>query len=245
MNEPSRNRPYQAPLLLSVMAIFVVSSGCQMLAGGQNIQGVRDFKAGQQIAAEGRFRTSIKTNPQNADAHYNLAVTLHRRGIQNKDQQSLAEAEEMYHRCIDLNGDHIECHRELTVLLAQTGRSNQSFKLLKNWATRSPESPDARVELARLYEEFGDADTAEIHLHEALNRQSTHPRAHAALARLNERAGKLEAAAANYQQAYRQNRDPKIIDRLARLRNYSGARLASDGNDASLSTASGGWIRRY
>jgi Tfp pilus assembly protein PilF len=117
--------------------------------------------------------------------------------------------------------------------------------LLKNWAIRSPESPDARVELARLYEEFGDADTAEIHLHEALNRQSTHPRAHAALARLNERAGKLEAAAANYQQAYRQNRDPKIIDRLARLRNYSGARLASDGNDDSLSTASGGWIRRY
>jgi hypothetical protein len=81
-------------------------------------------------------------------------------------------------------------------------------------------------------------------LHEALYDQSDHSRAHAALAYLQERSGEFQRASANYQQAYRQNRDPNIVNRLARLSDYSGTSPSSSG-DASAQTASRGWSRRY
>ena len=41
---------------------------------------------------------------------------------------------------------------DLAVLLAETGRQDQAFTLLKNWASTDPKSADARIELARLYQ---------------------------------------------------------------------------------------------
>ena len=43
-----------------------------------------------------------------------------------------------------------------------------AFALLRGWTTRSPQNAEARVELARLYEEYGDTRSAETALNEAL-----------------------------------------------------------------------------
>ena len=215
-----------------------------MWSSGNNVQGVRDFNNGNLDEAERRFRTAVKLNPQSADAHYNLGAVVHRRGIRNNDKTLLLDAERLYDTCLKLDEEHVEAHREWAVLLAQTGRSKDAFKLLSNWEIRSPKSADARVELARLYEEFGDADSAKFHLHEALQRVPDHPKARAALAYLQERSGDFSDARQNYELAYRGNRDPKVASRIARIGSYSDRSSAGPRTDDDTQTTTGGWTKR-
>jgi tetratricopeptide (TPR) repeat protein len=235
-------------LLWVCSVVLLCATGCHsMMSGGNNAQGVRDFQNGNLDSAERRFRTAVQMNPQSPDASYNLAATVHRRGVKSQDQAAIAEAEQLYNRCLNLNEEHIEAHRELAVLLAQTGRSDSSFRLLKNWATRSPESADARIELARLYEEFGDADLAESRLQEALQREPNNTKARQALAYLQERSGDARSAVSNYEHVYRSTRDPKLAARIARLGNSSGGANLAVGpkNLPTTQTAADNWSRRY
>jgi tetratricopeptide (TPR) repeat protein len=104
------------------------------------------------------------------------------------------------------------------VLLTETGRVDKAFALLRGWTTRSPQNADARVELARLYEEYGDSRSAETALNEALALNSRNWRAHAALGRLKEQSGDLPQALQNYQMAYSINRfQPELQQRIATL----------------------------
>ena len=70
---------------------------------------------------------------------------------------------------------------------------------------QNPGDASARIELARLYEEFGDKDSAIQHLSDALHVNATDHRAWAALGRLRESRGELAQALSNYQQAYNLN----------------------------------------
>jgi tetratricopeptide (TPR) repeat protein len=189
-----------------------------MAADGQNLQGVRMYQQGQYEGAMQQFQRAVATNPSNPDAYYNMAATIHRMGVAKNDQNLLSQAETLYNQCLDLDGEHADCHRGLAVLLAETGRSDRAFALLKNWAVRSPNSADARIELARLYEEFGDRETAKIQLTEALHIDQNNPRAWSALGRLREQGGDYTQALANYQRSYSLNRfQPEIAERIAAL----------------------------
>jgi Tfp pilus assembly protein PilF len=116
--------------------------------------------------------------------------------------------------------------------LAETGRSDRAFNLLKNWAIRSPQVADARIELARLYEEFGEVDTAKIHLAEALQIDQHSARAWNALGRLREQAGDYTQALADYQRSYNLNHfQPEVAERIAALNRTvsGGATLSGSG----------------
>ncbi len=189
-----------------------------MAADGQNLQGVRMYQQGQYEAAMQQFQTAIATNPSSPDAYYNMAATLHRMGVAKNDQNLLTQAETAYNQCLDFDPEHEDCHRGLAVLLAETGRSDKAFALLKNWAVRSPNNADARIELARLYEEFGDPETAKIQLTEAIHIDQNNARAWSALGRLREQTGDYTQALANYQRSYSLNRfQPEIAERIATL----------------------------
>jgi len=213
-----------------------------MAADGQNLQGVRLYQQGQYDAAMQRFQQAVAQDPGNADAYYNMAATLHQMGIARNDQKLLNQAETLYNRCLDLNEDHTECYRGLAVLLAETGRSDRAFNLLKNWAIRSPNNAHARIELARLYEEFGDVETAKVHLTEALQIDQHCARAWTALARLREQAGDYTQALADYQRAYALNRfQPKVAERIAALsRTVSGGRTHGAGGDTRIVNSGSG-----
>jgi tetratricopeptide (TPR) repeat protein len=74
------------------------------------------------------------------------------------------------------------------------------------------------VELARLYEEFGDAETAKNNLQTAVQLDQSNSRAWAALGRLRDRAGDPSQALANYQRSLQLNRQqPAIAERVAYL----------------------------
>jgi tetratricopeptide (TPR) repeat protein len=112
------------------------------------------------------------------------------------------QAETLYNQCLDYSPDHVECHRALAVLLAETDRSDKAFTLLKRWAERNPDSTEPRIELARLYKEFGEPDTAKRYLEEVVQMDVNNARAWAGLAEIREESGDIQQALADYQRAY-------------------------------------------
>jgi tetratricopeptide (TPR) repeat protein len=189
-----------------------------MMADGQNVEGVRLVQQGQPQAALQRFQQAITSNPMNADGYYNMAATYHRLGSEQKNRQLLDQAETLYNQCLDLNENHVDCRRGLAVLLVETERSDRAFNLLKNWVTSNPQLADARIELARLYEEFGDLETAKLHLNQAILVDQSNHRAWAALGKIREEVGDYQQALANYQRSYSLNGfQPAVAQRIASL----------------------------
>jgi FimV-like protein len=139
-------------------------------------------------------------------------------GRANANQALLDQGESLYNQCLEYDANHADCHRGLAVLLVETRRPDAAFRLLEGWATRQPQTADAKIELARLYEEFGDKETAKSHLEEALVADTTSARAWTALGKLREESGDYAQALANYQRSYQLNNlQPAIASRIAAL----------------------------
>lgn len=203
---------------LGMSCLLISLAGCHMMADGQNIEGVRLLEQGQAQAALQRFQQVVVANPTNADGYYNMAATYHRVGREASDQQQLKYAEDLYNRCLDISPNHVECRRGLAVLLAETNRSDRAFNLLKNWVDSNPTLADARVELARLYQEYGEVETAKAQLNQAIAFDQNNYRAWAALGRIREELGDPAQALANYQRSYGLNSfQPRVAQRIASL----------------------------
>ncbi len=176
------------------------------------------YQQGHFSPALQRFQKALATNPDNPDAYYNLARTTHHLAKQRNDQDAYDQAETLYNQCLDLDGAHVDCYRGLAVLLVETDRPDRAFKLLENWALLNPTSSDPRVELARLYDEFGETETAKMHLNEALTINQYDPRAWAALGRIRDDRGEYDQALANYRRALNLNQfQPALAERVATL----------------------------
>jgi len=215
----------------SLIAAALCGSGCGMVSRQQNVSGVRYFQQGQYPAALRQFQQAAQSDPNSADAKYNLAATTHRLGLQNRDTNLMIQAEGLYNECLDRDPNHVACHRGLAVLLTETGRVPQAFTLLRNWSVQNPNLADARIEMARLYEEYGDLTTAEAQLQQALQVDVNSARANAALGQIRERKGDYQQALINYQRAYALNRSqPGVSERIAQLQRQTG----SAGISASL-----------
>jgi tetratricopeptide (TPR) repeat protein len=104
------------------------------------------------------------------------------------------------------------------VLLAEQGRSQEAFRLIEGWVNGQPSSADAKIELARLCEEFGDRNAAKEHLIEAITIQPNNSRALAALGKIREETGDTAQALANYQRSYWYNgQQPQVASRISAL----------------------------
>ena len=198
-------------------------AGCQLSSTGYNIDGVRKYQQGQPQAALEMFQQAIAADPRDSEGYYNTAATYHYLAKQANDRQMLDQAESIYHQCLDLNPDHVDCHRALAVLLVESGRSDKAFTLLERWVERRPQLADARIELARLYDEYGDRTLAERYLTEALQLDAQNSRAWSALAALRERKGDMVQALSNYQRSLQlDGRQPLVADRVAQLQQRLG-----------------------
>lgn len=218
MSESDRLTKSSSWQIVTLGLVALTATGCKVAADGQNLQGARYYQNGNYDVAMQNFQKAVATDPTNADGYYNMACTMHRMGTARNDQNSLNQAETLYNQCLDLDPNHIDCYRGLAVLLVETGRSDKAFNLLKNWALRSPQVAEARVELARLYEEFGDPEAAKRYLTEAVGLDQYNSRAWNALGRLREQGGEYSQALANYQRSYNLNRfQPEIVERMAAL----------------------------
>ena len=210
-------------MALGLVLLSLTQSGCSLSARGRNIDGARDFQMGRYNEAIQDFQRALVSNPNDSNAYYNLASTYHVIGKQNTDTNLMRQAEGLYHQCLDLSPNHAECHRGLAALLVDTNRPESAFTLMKRWAERSPQLANPHIELARLYEEFGDKDSAVRQLTDALHVEANNTRAWAALGRIRESQGQLAQALTNYQQAYNLNRfQPGVAQRIASLQQSVG-----------------------
>ncbi|MCU0711112.1 MAG: tetratricopeptide repeat protein [Pirellula sp.] len=215
--------------------------GCQSNLG-QNGLGVALFQQGRLPEAMQQFELARQSDPSNPDVYYNLASTYHRLGNNAKDSKMLETAESLYNQCLDLSPDHVDSHRGLAVLLVDTKRSDKAFTLLKNWSKRTPMLADARVELARLHQEFNQTKIAEQYLDEALAIDSRNPKAWAEKGRLRESNGELMQAVQNYQQSLAiNNNQPDLYQRVSSLQvRMAQGGAASGSNLANKATGQPG-----
>ena len=204
--------------LFLLLPLVILSAGCQMAASGYNVAGVRAVQEGHPQVAVQKFQQALNNDPSNADAYYNLAATYHQMGKQKGDKNMLHQAEQLYNQCLDQNPNHTECYRGLAVLLIDTQRNQNAFTLMERWEQRSPQLADPKIELARLYQEFGDKENAKNELNQALAVDANNARAWAALGSLREQSGELGQALANYQRSYQLNNfDTGVGTRIAQL----------------------------
>ena len=92
----------------------------------------------------------------------------------------------------------------------------------------TPGSADAKIELARLNDEFGNRQAAKDYLIEALVVEPDNPRALTALGKIREDAGDTEQALANYQRSlWHDNRQPRVASRVSTLQNGAAGALSA------------------
>ncbi len=188
---------------------------------GQNTLGVRLYQQGRYTEALQQFQTAQRSDPTNPDTFYNLAATYHKLGVAQKENKLIEQAESLYNQCLDLQPNHVDCHRGLAVLLAESGRPDRAMALLKNWATTNPQMADPRIELSRLNQEFGKTKLAEQYLDEALALNPNDYRAWSARGQMREASGNIDdqkQALQNYQQSLAINSlQPELYQRVAAL----------------------------
>ena len=222
--------PGALPLLWGLLVLSLCASGCNNFdAQARNAEGVRMFEQARYHDALKHFQEANYADAKNVDAYYNLGATYHRLGVVEKNETYLRQAENYYEMAVARNEDHPEAYRGLAVLLADQGRTQEAFSLLETWAQKKPESADARIELARLCEEFGDRAHAESRLTEAVALDPNSGRAWAALARLREQQGDVESALRGYERSLWHNRfQPEVAQRIAALRSQVQATHSFD-----------------
>jgi tetratricopeptide (TPR) repeat protein len=173
-------------------------TGCNLNADRHNITGIQAFQTGQTSQAINEFQRALTANPNNANAYYNLGVSYSALAKQTKNQQLSNQAEQLFRQAISLNGQHAEAHRALAALLVETGREQYAFDLLQQWQQRSPGQTQPLVELARLYQEYGDNRRASDLLTDALKLDSNCKVALQALGHVRESQGQYQLAMENY-----------------------------------------------
>ena len=228
------NTPRTAGAVLVGLTLALAAGCADFSARGRNAEGVRLFSSARYHEALQQFQEAAFTDPGNADGNYNLAATYHRLGLLENDESYLRQAEHHYHLCLDQGGNHADCYRGLAVLLVEQERNEEAFRLLEGWVDREPSSAEAKIELARLFEEFGDRPAAKEHLLEALQAEPTNPRALAALGKIREDMGEPIQALADYERSLWHDRfQPQVASRIAALRSTTSPPLSISGPDGT------------
>jgi tetratricopeptide (TPR) repeat protein len=214
---------------VALAALLLGLAGCGGLnAQGRNAEGVRLFQQAKYQDAAKQFQEATYADPNNADGYYNLAATYHRIGKLEHRRADLDQAESYYNLCLDRDANHTDCYRGLAVLLAEQGRKEEAFRLIEGWNQRQPGSADAKIELARLNDEFGNRQAAKSLLIDALAVQPDNPRALTALGKIREDAGDKVQALANYQRSLQHdNRQSQVAARLTALQGNSATGTAT------------------
>jgi len=204
--------------------LLAAASGCGTInAQGQNAEGVRLHQQGYYQQSLARFQQAVYNDPNNADGYYNLGATYHRMGKLSGNKNELDQAESYYNQCLDHEGNHTACYRGLAILLVEENRSEEAFRLLEGWAQRSPTHAEPKIELARLYEEFGDKEAAKHELVNALANDPYNARALAALGKLYEQSGDFTQALSVYQRSlWHDHLQPEVAARVAALQSALG-----------------------
>ena len=205
------------------LLMLLLSIGCNLPANRQNLDGRRNFEMGNYNGALQSFQLALNADPSSADAHYNIGRTFHHLGKSSNNKQQLAQAKQAYQNALKLNPTHQPAYRGLSVLLTENNQANEAFALLQKWSAIQPNSAEPKIEIARLYSEFGNKKTAIQVLSDALIIQNNNDRALRAIGKLREESGELRQAVYDYHRSLEVNpMQPDLAHRLAQLQLRTG-----------------------
>ena len=214
--EPWGKRRSLRIVVMLIGAGLTMVSGCtNFVANSRNANGVTLFQRGQYQDALAKFQEATYADPNNADGYYNLGATYHRLGGLRTQQDTLARAETCYRQCLNEIPITATATAGSAVLLIEEGRSPEAFALIQTWAAQYPSLSEPRMELARLYSEFGNKEAATNTLADAVQRNPNDARQWAALGKVREETGNYSQALANYQRSLEIN--PGQADVAARV----------------------------
>lgn len=205
---------------LMLATLLPALAGCGSLASyNQNGQGVALYQNGMYDAAIQRFQQSLAANPQDPDTYYNLGAAFHRVAQLGQQPAAWEQAEQYYNQCLDRNPNHLDCYRGLSSLLVEQNRDAEAERLLTGWVSRNPVLADARIELARYYEQAGNLESAKQQLVDALVVNPQSSEALAELGQVHERLGDHAQALSDYERSLWLERfQPELQARAAALR---------------------------
>jgi tetratricopeptide (TPR) repeat protein len=225
------------------LSAIVTGSGCSSMASqAANVEGVRLYAQGNYQQASDRFQQAIAQDPASPEGYYNLAASLQQTGTLYNRPADLQQAEVLYNQCLERDPNHADAHRGLAVLLNETNRQPEAFRLLNSWAAANPTSPEPKIELARLLEETGQTEQAKTQLVEALTVDPHNARALTALGRLRDQSGNYAQALSDYQRSLAVNRDqPAVAARVAQLQAASNPTVAAAPIPSADPRTASGW----
>ena len=209
-------------------------SGCNVGVRQHNVAGRQAFETGQYSAAINEFQKALNLDPNDSDAYYNLGASFYALGKQSKNQQWLDKAEQLYRQAIANNDQHADAHRGLAALLIESNREKYAFDLINTWKTRYPGSTEPVVELARLYQEYGDNRRATDLLADALKLDSNNVRVLKAMGHVRESQGETYLALDNYLRVLQiDNQQTAVAAKVAALQSQL-AQLPGNNGQPSL-----------
>lgn len=198
--------------------------------------GRQALEQGQYSTAINEFQKALNLNPRNADAFYNLGASYYALGKQTKNAQWTQQAEQLYRQAISFNDQHVDAHRGLAALLIETNQEKYAFDLLDTWKNRYPNSTEPVVELARLYQEYGDNRRATDLLADALKLDANNVRALKAMGHIREIQGKKHLALDNYMRVLQlDHQQTAVATKVASLQRQ----LATPSNGDGLNNSGG------
>lgn len=185
------------------------------------------------------FQEALKAKPNDPDTEYNIAATYHQSGRTSMKsgqeaaaQQQYDQAVQYYRLCLAKKPNHADAHRGLAALYMDCKNPQEAFQVLTDWSNADPVSSEPKIELARLYQEYGQicqaqgrtTDAADMHasavvtLNKVLVADPNNYRALRASGYIKEQTGDRAGAAADYRRSLQINpKQPDLEPRIAAL----------------------------
>ena len=158
------------------------------------ILGIVFSKTGKKSEAVDANQRVVHLVPNDAQAHYNLAVSL-------KELRRLNEAEASYKKAIILKSDFTQAHSNLGNVLKELGRLNEAEASYKKALILKPDNAEAHYNLGVVLKELGRLDEAEASYKKAIILKSDYPQAYNNLGIMYQELGKLDEAEASYKKS--------------------------------------------
>jgi len=124
-------------------------------------QALAHHKSGELLEAAMRYREAIRLDPENAEAHHNLAGVL-------QDQGWVNDAIEELETALKLRPDYAEAHYNLGNLLHKQDRFKEAVRHYRRAVALQPKLGPAHNNLANVLKEIGEFDAAREHYDRAL-----------------------------------------------------------------------------
>ncbi|MDB9926881.1 tetratricopeptide repeat protein, partial [Hyphomicrobiales bacterium] len=120
---------------------------------GWKVLGAIFGQTGKNSEAAHANQTAVALSPQDAEAHYNLGITL-------KELGRLDEALAIYNQAIALKPDYTEAHYNLGITLKKLGRLDEALASYNQAIALKPDFAEAHSNLGITLQELGRLDEA-------------------------------------------------------------------------------------